>query len=98
MFEDDSILSPEDKILETLKRLADDTGNVEIYEKQLFDQLGEEATSWDLCLCMTNLKERGAFMGRPFFKSGDARGFYFSVILRSEKRFPTPDTSNLRYD
>jgi hypothetical protein len=98
MFENETKLSPEDKILETLIRLADETGNVEIYEKQLLSQVGEEANHWDLRLYMTNLKERGAFMGKPFFRSGDARGVYFSVILRSEKRFPTPDTSNLRYD
>ncbi len=98
MFKNDSRLSPEDKILETLIRLADETGNVEIYEKQLRSQVGEEAANWDLRLYMTNLKERGAFMGRPFFRSGNAGGFYFSVILRNEKRFPTPDNTNLRFD
>ena len=98
MLEYEEKLSPEDTVLETLNRLADETGNVEIYEKQLLEQIGEEATHWDLRLIMTNLKARGAFMGRPFFKSSQTRGFYFSVILRSEKRFPTPDRSNLRYD
>ena len=98
MFENEIVLSPEEKILETLNRLADDSGNVEIYEKQLLSQVGEEASHWDLCLYMTNLKERGAFMGKPFFRRGDARGCYFPVILRSEERFPTPDLSNLRYD
>ncbi len=98
MYENEIERSPEDKILETLNRLADETGNVEIYEKQLLDQIGEEATNWDLRLYMSNLKTHGAFMGKPYFKSGDARGFYFSVILRSEKRFPTPDKTMLRFE
>ena len=98
MFENQNTRSPEDKILETLNHLADESGNVEIYEKQLLSQVGEEGAKWDLHLCMTNLKQRGAFMGKPFFRSGDARGVYFSVILRSEERFPSPDLSNLRFD
>ena len=90
--------SPEETVLETLSRLADETGNVEIYEKQLSGQIGEEAKDWDLRLIMTNLKTSGAFMGRPYFRSSHTRGLYFSVILRSKARFPTPDRSNLRYD
>ena len=98
MLDFETKLSPEETVLETLNRLADETGNVEIYEKQLSGQIGEEAKNWDLRLIMTNLKARGAFMGRPYFKSSHTRGVYFSVILRSERRFPTPDRSNLRYD
>lgn len=98
MFENNQTLSPEETILETLNHLADETGNVEIYEKQLHAQIGEEAENWDILQHMTELKEKGAFMGKPFFRSGDERGSYFSVILRSEKRFPTPEVSNIRYD
>jgi hypothetical protein len=98
MTENWAVPSPEIRILETLYRLADDTGNLEIYEKQLRDQLGEEAIQWDVHLLMLNLKESGSFMGKPYFKNGDEKGSYYSIILRNEKRFPKFDNSTLRYE